>query len=523
MSSVDSVVCRVAQQANTWRAMDASRRADILQSCMLGVHGVAQEWVEQTCKAKGIPMDSPLAGEEWYTGPGILLRHMRLYRETLLRGGISSERVEKTKGSWKAKVFPFERWDGLLFPGVTAEVRGLPNSEPTCLTLGPGGCAAVLGAGNVQSIAPLDMLYQLLKENRVVVIKMNPVNAYLQPLLEKAFAQLVSAGFLGFVEGGAKEGEELVSHPKICAVHLTGSEDSFRRVLSTPGVKEKEATAELGAVSPVIVVPGRWSKSDIQFQAEQVAGMMLVNNAFNCNAPKLLVTSKSWPQRDEFLEAIRAAFLAAPKRKAWYPGSEERWARFVREYGGKVPPHAKGETPPMLLEDVPADGVELALSEEAFCAILAETSLASESEEAFLLDAVAFVNESVYGTLSCSLLAAPATNQVCLERAIDQLRYGSIGVNVWAGLAFALGTTTWGAFPGQTLENPGSGLGLVHNTFLFDSASHTVIRGRFRPWLKPCWMPNHSTLNRLGQNLVDYEMAPSLGKVARLVPLALLG
>lgn len=523
MSSVDAVVSRIAQQANTWRALDASCRADILQSCMVGVRAVAQEWVEQTCRAKGISMGSPLAGEEWYTGPGILLRHLRLYRDTLLRGGLPAARIEKSGTSWKAKVFPFDRWDGVLFPGLSAEIRGLPNSEPTCGTLGPGGCAAVLGAGNVQSITPLDMLYQLLKENRVVVVKMSPVNAYLRLILEKAFAPMVSAGFLGFVDEEAKVGEELVAHPQISAVHLTGSENSFRKVLAVPGVKEKPATAELGAVSPVIVVPGRWSRADIRFQAKQVAGMMLVNNAFNCNAPKLLVTWKSWPQREEFLQAVRKAFQSAPKRKAWYPGAEERWARFVREYKGKVPPHAQGETPPVLLEDVPADQTQLALKEEAFCAVLAETNLVAENEESFLKASVDFVNESVYGTLSCTLIAAPTTNKVHLENAIDRLRYGCIGVNVWAGLGFALGTTTWGAFPGHTLENPGSGIGVVHNAFLLDAPSHTVLRGRFRPWPKPFWMPGHRTLGNLGKSLVDYEMDPSIGKVARLIPAALMG
>lgn len=523
MSSVDAVVCRIAQQANTWKALDSSRRADILQSCMEGVYGVAQEWVEQTCNAKGIDMDSPLAGEEWLTGPGILLRHLRLYRATLLRGGFSSSRIEKTGSSWKAKVFPFERWDGVLFPGLRAEIRGLPNSEPSCRTLGPGGCAAVLGAGNVQSIAPLDLLYQLLKENRVVVIKMNPVNAYLQPILERAFAPMVAAGFLGFIEGGIKEGEELVAHPKISAVHITGSEDSCQKVLAVPGVKEKHVTAELGAVSPVIIVPGSWSRADIQFQAKQIAGMMLVNNAFNCNSPKLLVTSKGWSQRDEFLQAVREAFLAAPKRKAWYPGAEKRWARFVREYGGTVPPHAQGETPPVLLENVPIDREQLALREEAFCAVLAETNLVAESEEAFLLASVDFVNESVYGTLSCTIIAAPTTNQAHLENAVDRLRYGCIGVNVWAGLGFALGTTSWGAYPGHSKDNPESGLGIVHNTFFFDAASHTVLRGNFRPWLKPVWMLNHGNLGKLGERFVDYEMAPNFGRLARLIPAALLG
>lgn len=523
MSSVDAVVSRVAHQANTWRSLDSSRRADILQSCMQGVVDVAQTWVERTCAAKGIAMDSPLAGEEWYTGPCILLRHMRLYRDTLLRGGVPSSRVKKTEAGWTAKVFPFDRWDGILFPGLSAEIRGLPNTDPTALTLGDGGCAAVLGAGNVQSIAPLDFLYQLLKENRVVVVKMNPVNAYLQPFLEKAFAPMIAAGFLGFVEGGVKEGEELIAHPKISAIHLTGSEASFKKVLQADGVEQKEATAELGAVSPVIIVPGAWSRADLKFQAQQIAGMMLVNNGFNCNAPKLLVTSQKWPQRQDFLQAIRQAFRAAPKRKAWYPGAEERWSRFVREYGGTAPPHAKDETPPVLLENIPAEKSQLALREEAFCAILAETSLNAHSEKDFLVQAVDFVNDSVYGTLSCTVIAAPSVDQDHLESAITRLRYGTIGVNVWAGLGFALGTTTWGAFPGHTRENPQSGLGVVHNTFMFDHACNTILRGRFRPWLKPFWMPGHTTLGALGKGLVDYEFEPSLGKVARLIPSALLG
>ncbi|MHC4379471.1 MAG: aldehyde dehydrogenase family protein [Planctomycetota bacterium] len=522
MSSVDAVVRRVAQQASTWRALDAARRADILKSCSDGVVAVAQEWVEQTCAAKGIAMSASLAGEEWMTGPAILLRHLRLYRDTLLRGGIPKARIQVDGKAWRAQVFPFESFDSLIFPGLRAEIRGVPGSDPTSGTLGPGGCAAVLGAGNVQSIPPLDILWQLLKENRVVVVKLNPVNAYLKPLLERAFAPLVSAGFLGFVEGGAAEGEELVAHPKIDAVHLTGAEASFRRVLDTPGVEDKQATAELGAVSPVIIVPGPWSRSDLAFQARQIAGMMLVNNGFNCNAPKLLVTARDWPLREAFLDAIRAAFLAAPKRQAWYPGAEERWARFVREYKAQVPPHAKGETPPILLPDVPPHAEQLALREEAFCAVLAETTLDATDEATFLHRAVDLVNGSVYGTLSCSIFAAPTANRIALEDAVDHLAYGSVGVNTWGGLGFALGTTTWGAFPGHTREHPESGIGVVHNTFQFDSPQNTILRGRFRPWLKPVWMSGHRSLEALGRRLVDYEHGPSLGNFARLLPSALM-
>lgn len=516
MSSVDAAVRRVAHQAATWRALDAGRRAAILQSCMDGVEEVSEEWVKLSCAAKGFAIDAPLAGEEWYTGPGTVLRHLRLYRETLLRGGISKRLIKRTEDRWKAMVFPFERWDRWMFPGLTAEVHGRPGSEPSCGALGPGGCAAILGAGNVQSIPPLDFLYQLLKENRVVVVKLNPINDYLQPIFEKAFSPLLTAGFLAFVPSHAESARELITHEKIDAVHLTGSEASFKNVLATPGMEQREATAELGAVSPVLVVPGPWSKADIRFHAKQVVGMLLVNNGFNCNAPKLLVTSRHWKHREAFLDAVRAAMLEAPKRKAWYPGADERWTRFVREYGGTVPPHAADETPAVLLADVPAHEGSLALEEEAFCSILAEVALESFDENSFLKEAVRFVNEKVYGTLSCTMLAAPATPRAELDTAIADLRYGTIGVNTWGGLGFALGTTTWGAFPGHTREEPGSGLGVVHNTFLFDEPEKSVLRAPFRPWLRPPWWPGHRRLRDLGEGVMRYEKAPSFSRVAAL-------
>jgi hypothetical protein len=176
----------------------------------------------------------------------------------------------------------------------------------------------------------------------------------------------------------------------------------------------------------------------------------------------------------------------------------------------------------VLMTDVPPHAEQLALREEAFCAVLAETTLDATDETSFLYQAVDLVNRSVYGSLSCSIFAAPTANRKSLEDAVDHLAYGTVGVNVWAGLGFALGTTTWGAFPGHTRDHPGSGLGVVHNTFLLDHPQNTILRGRFRPWLKPIWMPRHRSLEVLGRRLVDYEHEPSLGSFARLLPSALM-
>ena len=70
----------------------------------------------------------------------------------------------------------------------------------------PGICA-VLGAGNVSSIGPQDVLGKLFAENRVCALKLNPVNAYLGGVFEHAFAAAVEAVAASTTEGLARRGE----------------------------------------------------------------------------------------------------------------------------------------------------------------------------------------------------------------------------------------------------------------------------------------------------------------------------
>ena len=62
----------------------------------------------------------------------------------------------------------------------------------------------MLGAGNVTSIPVLDVLYELLAFNRVVILKVNPTQDALVPVYERALAPLIEAGFLRIVRGGGR-------------------------------------------------------------------------------------------------------------------------------------------------------------------------------------------------------------------------------------------------------------------------------------------------------------------------------
>jgi len=217
-----------------------------------------------------------------------------------------------------------------------------------------------------------------------------------------------------------------------------------------------------------------------------------------------------------------------PARKAYYPGAETRWKGFVDKY-----PQAKvvgekrdGVVPWTIIPDVPADAGEYALTQEAFCGVLAETDVEAADPGAFLKEAVELANQRIWGTLSICLLVHPATEKAFakeLDQAIAALRYGGIGVNVWPGIVYGLVSTTWGAFPGHTPEDIQSGTGVVHNTYLFDFPEKSVLRAPFRIRPTPVWFPDHRTLGLVGRRITELEAAPSWLNVAKVAMAALRG
>jgi acyl-CoA reductase-like NAD-dependent aldehyde dehydrogenase len=443
-------------------------------------------------------------------------------------------------GQLVARVFPSDGYERAMFAGVSSEVwiepghaatQGRIYREPSA----GGRVALVLGAGNVSSIAPMDAFYKLFVENEVVVLKTNPVNAYLGAHWERALAPLIEAGYLAIVHGGAKEGAHLAEHPRVDTLHVTGSDKTYDAIVWGPTeeerVRRKAAhdpknrrpfTAELGCVTPVLVVPGPWSAADLDFQARQVAGMVAHNASFNCTAAKVLVVAKGWLQREAFLRKVEAALAAIPPRKAYYPGAVDRWRAFLDHYPrsrvlAAGPSRGQDVVPWTLIPEVADAPGEYALSNEAFCGVLAIVALDASGPVDFLAKAVDFANDRCWGTLSATMLVHPSTRDEHpreLDRAIAALRYGAIGVNAWSSLAYALVAPTWGAFPGHPAEDIRSGSGVVHNTFMFDHPQKSVVVAPFRIRPKPVWFADHRNLLGVGRKLVAMEASPSIGRLA---------
>jgi len=506
---LDAAIAELRTGALTWTHLTLGQRARLMKRLHATVSATAAEWADVAATSKGLEPGHPLRGEEWLGGPYATLISLDAYAATLSSLAQGKSPIARVKtdvapgGRVRVHTFPTTAVDALLLSGYTTEVwlepgvtahqarreAGLGQLHPT----ESGGVGLVLGAGNVTSIPVLDVFYELLANNRVVILKVNPTQDSLVPVYERALAPLIEAGFLRIVRGGGEVGGFLVNHPDIAHVHITGSAATFdaitwgtgaagaRRRRENRPLLEKPITAELGGVSPIIIVPGVWSDADLKFHAEHVATMRLQNSGHNCIAGQVVILSADWPQRAAFLKALRTAYAAAPQRPVWYPRSADKMADASGDYPDATWSAGRSRA---LVEIGPGDDATAVETKEYFSPVLGVVSLPGNGQE-FLDTAVDHANEKLTGTLGANVLIDPVTQEALgdgFERAIADLRYGAIAVNTWTALAFLTPTATWGAFPGGSIADVQSGMGIVHNAFLLEHVERSVARGPFRPF-----------------------------------------
>ncbi|HET9089156.1 MAG TPA: aldehyde dehydrogenase family protein [Acidimicrobiales bacterium] len=543
-SVLDAALERVAATSSEWVAVTPRDRARLLERIIADTMSVAEEWNDAACAAKGLNPLGPDGGEELFSGVGTFVRMAQALRQSMLdlsatgRPRYPGPVHHRPGGRVAVQVMPASVFERILYAGVSAEVwmePGVSENEvratqaPAYREPPAAGVALVLGAGNVASLGPRDVLSKLFADNRVVVLKANPVNDYLVPYWQRAMAALIERGYLAIVSGGAEIGAYLTGHDLVDEIHVTGSdkthdaivfgvgEEGERRKLARDPLITKPVTCELGNVSPVVIVPGEWSEAEIAYQAAHVATMLVNNAGFNCLSPRVLITHDGWAQREAFLAALEATFAAIPTRRAYYPEARARWDSFIAAYpDARQIGDAPGENLPWtLVRDVDAsDTTHMCLNVEAFCALTSETALAADSPAQFVERAVDFCNDVVWGTLSMTILADPRTmadpvTGAAIERAIADLRYGSIGVNLWHAMSFAFSTTTWGAYPGHDITDIQSGVGIVGNAFLFARPQKSVVRGPFVSRPAPPWFATNPYGATVMRKLLAFEARPS--------------
>ena len=545
---LDAIIARLAGNEKTFGALSVVDRAGLVDRVHATVAEHATAWVEAASRIKRLSADSPYVGEEWISGPYAVLSSLALLSKSLKaisagKSPLAGRKFGTAPGNRVSiEVLPIDVKESTLFNGFRSEVWMKPgvSADTARAQAGLGeltpaktdGVGLVLGAGNITSIPPLDVLYELFANNRISLLKLNPVLADLEPAYRAALAPLIDDGFLEIVQGGGEVGGYLAHHDGISHVHITGSAATHdvvvwgpgpagreRKTANTPLLK-KPITSELGGVSPIIIVPGKWSKADLTFQAEHVATQRLHNGGYNCIAGQIVVLSSDWAQKDAFVAELRAALDRAPVRDPWYPGSDDRINAAEKSFPGAK---RHGGDTRLLVEISAEDDASTIQNTEYFSPVLGIVQVAGTGID-FFAEAVATVNADFLGTLGANVLIDPATRKQLGSAFMDEianLRYGTVAINTWTGFGYLTAGAPWGGFPGATLTDVQSGIGVVHNALLIDSPERAVAYGPFRPFPrsfaggeaslfpKPPWFVTARSARTTGKRLVEYAKKPS--------------
>ena len=265
-------------------------------------------------------------------------------------------------------------------------------------------------------------------------------------------------------------------------VYGTGPEGAERRRRDDP-VLHKPFSAELGNLTPIIVVPGRWClgrpglpRREHRDDAHQQRGLQLHDLAGHRHRRRLAAA------RGAAGPDPAAPRAAPPTRLAYYPGAAARFGAF-----GEVHPEAElfgdpsdGHLPWMLIPGLSPDAAgDPCYRVEAFCSVTAETPIDAPDAVTFLERATRVRQRAPVGHAQRDAHRGSADGEgpgdpAGLERAIGDLRYGTVSLNHWSAAGYGIGITPWGAFPGNPRHDIGSGTGFVHNPLMFDAAEKTV-------------------------------------------------
>jgi len=510
---IDTALAELTTQKSAWLAVNITERIQILTEIARRLDAVAERWAVTSAEAKGYGAGHAVEGDEWAMFAGVprnILRLKEILTDVQMKGRPQLPTGFAKRGEQlTVQTFPIRSVEKALFAGYTTEIWLEPGvSEADALASQAkiyrdvnqvGKIALILGAGNVSMLVPCDVTTKLFLENQVVLLKMNPINDYLGPLIEEAYRPLIERGVLRLVYGGGKEGAYLCKHKSVDVIHMTGSDKTFDTIVfgaGEAGEKNKQAqkpllkkpiTAELGGVNPLIIIPGAWTDAELHEQAKQIAFWLAVNAGFNCLSPRVLITHKQWELRAKFLDAIENALGEYPVRKAYYPNAQRFHDEFLKAHkkAKQIGSAGEGELPWTFIPNLDSKKKkDIAFRSEAFCGLFAETALDAKDISEFISKAVTFANETLWGNLTAYILIsdkseADAKTKSALEQGIADLKYGTICVNHYAGLAYVFMSAPWGAYPGNTMYDVQSGIGSVNNLFMFEKIQKSVFRAPF--------------------------------------------
>lgn len=379
----------------------------------------------------------------------------------------------------------------------------------------PPGIIAISGAGNYSS--SVEMVKALFFENKAVIHKPHENNIESDKVWEKIFQPLVDRKAAAFI--GADQSRAMTALDGLHAIYFTGSTGVAHAIQNSA---KAPLVSECGGNNPCLIVPGDrpWTDKEIEHQALQIASLGKMNGGAVCGRTQTLITSKNWPQREQFLDALRKAIAEDTYAVGtYYPDVEKTKAAFLENQptaeilkpeNGKYP-----TTEFVLIPDVKED--DFAIKNEAFCQIISETPLDTENNaDDFLTKATAFANSKILGSLGCMVLVDNDTLKAHENRvyqAINELNYGGIAVNTIPPNVFMNAYLTWGGC-NESKEDFVSGVGNFGNAHNYENVVKSVLIDDFNS--QGMLMTNKKMMEHLFTNSTYFSIDNSWGHFAKM-------
>ena len=541
---IDRFITTLRTKSKEYNSINNVQLASMLEETISNIKEVSFFWATICSDNKGTTK-TPAEGEEWLGGPFASVLATQYYIKSLTNDDdLTEKKFNSEQNSYK--VFPNNFIERITFPFIDAKVifnksmsfddinkyRGFSKRydiDPS-ITL-------VLGAGNFSSIPYLDVLYHLITRKSVILLKLNPVNEYLKPVFEKVFQNFIERGYIIVTTGNIDESKYMATHPGINHIHLTGSDKTFedivygreltekeRKSKSLSKINNKPITSELGNVTPIIIHPGKWSTSDIKYQARKIVTAKLNNNGFNCIAAQVVVLPDGWGQTETLIKYVKHYMSKAKERKAYYPESIERLEKLEKDKGYERVNALSCVTPHLTREIKAYSKFEI---DEVWSSTIYFKKIEYTSVEDFAKKAIDYCNDELWGNLGVSVIIKDHDrkfNKHITNLYVDKLNYGTVAVNEWAAIGYIIPQLPWGGFPGNRDNDIQSGQSVVHNSMLFESPLKGVVNTKFRisRIIDPPWFVTNKKARRLFKNLTYYQIHNSNINFLKLIFAALV-
>lgn len=551
-ADVDRALADLHARKDPWIQVSLDERIALLATLRRALADAEERWITLSLEAKGLALGGYGEGEErtWFT---ILTRALRLLHQALMdirvhgRPQLPDGLTARPNEQVVVPVLPASRYDAAIFPRMTGEVwiePGLTAEEVLQQQADAyrtpaehGRVGLVLNAETSSFLPVTDILHKLFVANDVVALKLHPTQAPLTSLFEETFRSLLEYGVVRLIYGDRDLDAYLCAHPLIDTVHFSGADAIFdtlvfgegqegaaRRMRHEP-VLTKPFSGEVGNVTPVLVVPGPWSDDDLHHHAMLLVRAFVCNAAYVSAAPRLIVQHRGWRQRDSFLAAFEQVLTRVATRPAPFPEARRQLDALLNAHARA---HRIGQAdmdhlPWTVIPDLTPSALDTdCFVRTMFCPAVGELALDARDAATFIDEAVQFLNQRVRGTLAVTILIHPRTLRdrrvrAAFERALNDLRYGTVAINAVAQQAVLAGVLPWGAFAEKS-DGPFSGK--VANPLMLPRPQKSILRGSFRiPRMFLSVDPHHNI--EVCKAITRLEQAPSPWRLAQLLRLTL--